>query len=115
MDSIASWCEEHRITEVECLVSDFTGIPRGKILPTEKFIKGNAEDSHRIPESAFILTATGSYPDTDDIDKLVDMVDVDVVLRPDPTTIRPVPWYEDTDGASHLRLRQLRRQRRRTG
>ncbi len=92
MDSIESWCNEHRITEVECLVADMSGIPRGKILPTDKFLKGNAEDSHRLPESVFILTVTGDYPD---VDGLVDPVDIDIVLKPDPETIRPVPWYDE--------------------
>jgi len=29
------WFDEHRITEVECLVPDITGIPRGKIMPAQ--------------------------------------------------------------------------------
>lgn len=31
--NLKDWFEEHRITEVECLVPDITGIPRGKIMP----------------------------------------------------------------------------------
>ena len=33
-----NWLEDQSITEVECLVSDISGIPRGKILPVQKFI-----------------------------------------------------------------------------
>ena len=29
------WLNERRVTEVECLVPDLTGVARGKILPRE--------------------------------------------------------------------------------
>ena len=38
------WLEENSITEVECLVPDLGGIARGKIVPTNKFIKGLEND-----------------------------------------------------------------------
>ena len=34
---LEKWLDEHRVTEVECLVPDLTGVARGKILPREKF------------------------------------------------------------------------------
>ena len=37
-DDMIKWLEDQSITEVECLVSDIAGIPRGKILPVHKFI-----------------------------------------------------------------------------
>ncbi|OEJ66187.1 glutamine synthetase family protein [Magnetovibrio blakemorei] len=89
---IDAWCIEHRITEVECLIPDISGIPRGKILPSEKFLKGIQTDTHRMPESMFTQTVTGDFPETFD---LVSVVDKDVVMRPDPSTIRPVPWYTE--------------------
>lgn len=92
MTKIKDWCNEHDITEVECLVADMAGIPRGKILPTVKFLAGLEENSHRLPESVFIQTVTGDFPH---VDGIVDPVDIDVVLTPDPSTIRPVPWYEE--------------------
>ena len=33
-----AWLNDQSVTEVECLVSDIAGIPRGKILPVHKFI-----------------------------------------------------------------------------
>jgi len=33
-----AWLADQNITEVECLVSDISGIARGKILPVTKFI-----------------------------------------------------------------------------
>jgi len=89
---IETWCAEHRITEVECLVPDISGIARGKILPAEKFLKGIKSDAHRLPESMFTQTVTGDFPETNG---LVSVVDIDVVMRPDPGTIRPVPWYTE--------------------
>ena len=38
LDQLSSWLKERKITEVECLVSDLTGIARGKISPTNKFL-----------------------------------------------------------------------------
>ena len=38
LDQLTDWLKEHKITEVECMISDLTGITRGKISPTNKFI-----------------------------------------------------------------------------
>ena len=37
--NLNKWLSDNKITEVECLVSDIAGIPRGKIVPVEKYIK----------------------------------------------------------------------------
>ena len=37
IDDVLNWLEKNAITEVECLVSDMAGIPRGKIVPVNKF------------------------------------------------------------------------------
>ena len=50
---IANWLEENRITEVECLVPDISGIPRGKILPVNKFLSGLSDNALRLPEYVF--------------------------------------------------------------
>ena len=49
------WLKDNSITEVECLVPDLGGIARGKILPSNKFIKGLKDDNHRLPQSIFII------------------------------------------------------------
>ena len=46
MKNIQNWLKERQVTEVECITSDHTGIARGKIMPTEKFI---AEKGIRLP------------------------------------------------------------------
>ena len=97
VDNFKTWLEENSITEVECLVPDLGGIARGKILPTNKFISGLLNDSHRLPQSVFIQTISGGYA-TEDEELPIDVynpTDIDVILRPDYNTIRNVPWYDD--------------------
>src|SRR5512143_4275412 len=67
MKSLQEFIEEHRVTEVECLVPDMNGIARGKILPDDKFIKGLGTRGMRIPESIFVQTVTGDYPEDEDV------------------------------------------------
>ena len=96
-ENFEKWLSDNSITEVECLVPDLGGIARGKILPTKKFIQGLENDSHRLPQSVFIQTISGGYA-TEDEELPVDVynpTDIDVILRPDFSTIRSVPWYED--------------------
>jgi len=88
-DKIRDWLRENRIIEVECLVPDMTGKARGKFIPVDKFI----EEGCRLPESILVQTVTGDY--TDVHDELVEPMDTDMLLRPDPDTMRLVPWVEE--------------------
>jgi glutamine synthetase len=103
MSELEPWLKEHRITEVECIVADINGIARGKILPGYKFLRSLKEDGLRLPESIFIQTVTGDYPEGD----VIDPVNRDIRLRPDPSTVRLVPWYDEptaqviADGFNH--------------
>ena len=90
--SIESWLQENKITEVECLVPDMTGNARGKFIPAKKFLK---EDS-RLPEGILAQMVTGEY--SDDFWELLDTVDGDMLLEPDPTTARLVPWANEVTG-----------------
>ena len=38
MKKLSSWLKEQKITEIEAVIADFTGIARGKIMPSSKFI-----------------------------------------------------------------------------
>lgn len=91
MNAFAQWLREHHVTEVECILADINGIARGKILPGEKFLRSLEDDSLRLPESIFIQTVTGDYPEED----VIDPVDRDIRLRPDFASLRLVPWYEE--------------------
>lgn len=96
MSLFADWIKQHAITEVECLVPDMSGIPRGKILPAQKFLGSFTDRGLRIPESIFIQTISGDYPDDEDV---TSPANGDVYLRPDASTIRLVPWYEEATAA----------------
>ena len=89
---IAKWLRDRRVTEVECMVPDMSGIARGKILPTEKFLTAVDSDSLRIPESVFGQTVTGDYIDESDY---IQWTEPDCILTPDGSTLRMVPWYEE--------------------
>lgn len=89
MEKLVKWLKQNNITEVECITSDQTGIARGKIMPTQKFL---AEKGIRLPESVMLQTATGDYPDDDLYYRLLDPADVDMVLRPDQNARFLVPW-----------------------
>ena len=91
-NDIENWLKEHKITEVECLVPDMTGNARGKFIPAKKFLK---EDS-RLPEGILAQTVTGEY--SDDFWGLLDTIDGDMLLEPDPNTKRLVPWANETTG-----------------
>ena len=88
--SLRRWLKERRITEVECLVPDITGNARGKIIPADKF---SHDYGTRLPEGIFATTVTGDYPD--DYYELTSPSDSDMLLRPDPDTVRMVPWATD--------------------
>jgi glutamine synthetase len=88
--TLLRWLRERDITEVECLVPDMTGNARGKIIPAAKF---SHDYGTRLPEGIFVTTVTGDYPD--EYYDLVRPSDSDMFLRPDPDTVRMVPWASD--------------------
>ncbi|ODC05318.1 glutamine synthetase [Terasakiispira papahanaumokuakeensis] len=92
MDRLAKWLEARQITEVECVVSDITGIARGKIAPVSKFI---AERGMRLPESVLLQTVTGDYVDDDVYYALLDPADIDMLCIPDPDAAHIVPWAQE--------------------
>lgn len=91
-EKMSAWLNERGITEVECLLPDMTGIPRGKILPRTKF---HLDKGMRLPESILGMTVTGEYPDDDAFNNIIRVSDSDMVLRPDPDTVCFVPWTVD--------------------
>ena len=87
------WLNEKRVTEIECLVPDLTGVARGKIVPRTKFTE---ERGMRIPEVVLGMTVTGNSPQDDAAyDRAISPTDRDMVLKADPGTITVVPWASD--------------------
>ena len=91
MSALETFIRERRITEVECLVPDLSGIARGKILPAEKFLRILRDRGLRMPESIFVQTVTGEYPDED----ITSPANSDIYMVPDQQTVRVVPWYKE--------------------
>ncbi|MDF3865591.1 glutamine synthetase family protein [Pseudomonas denitrificans (nom. rej.)] len=89
LDQLSGWLKERKITEVECMIADLTGIARGKIAPTAKFLN---EKGMRLPESVLLQTVTGDYVEDDIYYDLLDPADIDMVCRPDENAVFLVPW-----------------------
>ena len=86
------WLDEHSVTEVECLVPDLSGVARGKILPRDRFTE---ERGMRLPEGTIALSVTGEAPTQGPYFDVIRATDPDIHLRPDPSTVRIVPWAND--------------------
>src|SRR5881628_949005 len=86
------WLDAQGVTEVECLVPDLTGVARGKILPRQRFTE---ERGMRLPEGTVALSVTGEVPRNGPYFDVIHDTDPDMHLRPDPTTVRIVPWATD--------------------
>ncbi len=89
---LEQWLNQHRVTEVECLVPDLTGVARGKILPREKFTE---DRGMRLPEAVVAMGVTGEFPSEGPYYDVIAPTDRDMQLRPDPGTVRIVPWASD--------------------
>ncbi len=89
---LEQWLDKNRVTEIECLVPDLTGVARGKILPREKFTE---DRGMRLPEVVVAMGVTGEFPETGPYYDVITPTDRDMHLRPDPSTVRIVPWAAD--------------------
>ncbi|MFK7830374.1 MAG: glutamine synthetase family protein [Congregibacter sp.] len=87
---ISHWLAENDISEVECLVPDLTGNARGKFIPARQFL---SDGQPRLPESILIQTVTGEY--SDQHWDFVEPTDTDMLLVPDSSTMRLVPWARE--------------------
>ncbi|HSI41843.1 MAG TPA: glutamine synthetase family protein [Xanthobacteraceae bacterium] len=86
-----AWMAARGITEVECVVPDLAGVARGKIMPASKFLSSPVMN---LPLSVFFQTISGEYPPYDGlVDSVV--VDSDLVMEPDFSTLATVPWAQD--------------------
>ena len=82
------WIKKNQVTDIECIVPDLAGAARGKVAPASKLAEG-AE--LRLPQSIFLQGINGAYPALSK-DKLP--CDDDMLLIPDVSTIRRLPWAE---------------------
>ena len=84
--------KQQGISEVECMISDFTGIARGKIASTGRFLE---EGGMRLPESVLLQTVTGDFVDDQAFYALLDEAGVDMFCRPAPEAIYVMPWLTE--------------------
>jgi len=94
MNDYIDWLKRNKITEVECMIPDNSGIPRGKILPTKKFLDTIESGGLRLPLNLFKLSVSRDITYSID-DQLLNPTDGDFVLKPDFDTLRVVPWYSE--------------------
>jgi len=92
-DNIQAWLKEHEIDDVEAFVPDMAGAARGKVMPAAKFGTGEL----KLPEGIFAQTISGSY-----VDNKNNVEDRDMLLVPDPSTLRPVPWLKEPTASIFL-------------
>jgi len=81
-----SWLQERGIDDVEAFVPDMAGAARGKVLPADKLGVGDL----KLPEAVFCQTISGDYIKNEN-----NVEDRDMLLVPDSTTLRPVPWASE--------------------
>ena len=84
------WLAGRRVDDVECIVSDFAGIARGKAMPARKFAKS---ERMFLPVSIFFQTITGDYAEIEEFDN--PWMEKDLVLIPDFEASTAVPWSAD--------------------
>ena len=89
---LEQWLDKNRVTEIECLVPDLTGVARGKILPRVKFTE---DRGMRLPEAVVAMGVTGEFPEEGPYYDVIRPTDRDMHLQPDPSTVRIVPWAVD--------------------
>jgi len=87
--SVTDWLEGRPIEEVECVVGDMVGSPRGKAMPLKKFVEARKQ---YLSPAMFYQTVSGDYAEVE----LPEMqTETDMVMVPDVSTARAVPWTAD--------------------
>ena len=91
MSDLKTWLEARGITEVEFLIPDMNGVPRGKVLPAAKLLQSVRDRSLRLPSSVFAVTVTGEYAGGGGGGEEESYQDPDMVLRLDVSTLCVAP------------------------
>ena len=84
-DAFQAWLKKRKIEDVETLVPDMAGAARGKLLPADKCGSGEI----KMPEGIFAQTVSGDY-----VSNKMNVEDRDMLVVPDITTLRTVPWLK---------------------
>ena len=88
-EAAKSYVGDRQLDEVECVISDFPGVARGKAVPASKFAK---QKHFYLPNSIFLQTLTGEWAEAAGEEG---WVEPDMILRPDLDTATAAPWTAD--------------------
>ncbi|WP_136442814.1 glutamine synthetase family protein [Pacificoceanicola onchidii] len=89
-EAAQAYLDGRRLDEVECVISDFPGIARGKAVPASKFAR---QDHFYLPDSIYFQTITGDW--SDEAAEDIGFLERDMILRPDMETATAAPWTGD--------------------
>ncbi|RPD37357.1 glutamine synthetase [Candidatus Liberibacter solanacearum] len=89
-DQAAQWLKDRGIEDVECITPDLAGIPRGKMMPSSKFI---SNIPLAVPSAIYRHTISGESLHSPNLFRYGP--DGDLRLSPDLSTLSVVPWEED--------------------
>ena len=92
LKDLKQWLESNKITEVECIFPDMAGATKGKILPVNRFTKSVEDESLKLADSVFGQTVSGKWIDESQI---LDYVEEDVLMIPDLSTLKKLPWNKE--------------------
>lgn len=87
--NLQDWLNNRTIEEVECVIPDVVGFARGKAMPVKKFLK---TESMYLSPALFFQTVSGHYAEVEFENAWTES---DMMMRPDVTTARAVPWTSD--------------------
>ncbi len=88
-EAAQAYLENHRLDEVECVISDLPGIARGKAVPASKFAR---QDFFHLPDSIFYQTIAGGWGEAAGEEGFIER---DMTLKPDFSTASAAPWTGD--------------------
>ncbi len=91
LEEAGSWLAVRGIEDIECITPDLAGVPRGKMMPSKKFLD---RSTLALPCSVFMQTISGDYPEESDTFHYPPN-DGDLRLIPDTSTLCAVPWESD--------------------
>ena len=88
-EALTNWLDNRTIEEVECVIPDVVGFARGKAMPVKKFL--NTSRMYLSP-ALFYQTVSGDYAEVE-FDNA--WTESDMLMVPDISTARAVPWTSD--------------------
>ncbi len=88
-EAATEYLEGRKVSEVECIIPDLSGIARGKAMPAAKFA---TQTQFFLPNSIFFQTITGGWGEAAGEEGFTEP---DMVLKPDFSTTTASPWTAD--------------------